>query len=307
MNYFDTFAFEKIRNPVLYKGLISVIIMLVFAASLTACSSKEKKAGQSLARVDGEEITMFQLNEELQRANIQPGQQEEANKQLLESLIDQQLIIAEAVRNKIDRTPEVVQAIARAKTQVITKAYFQGIAAKVAKPTKIEIDEYYQKNPEFFANRKQLAMTNVIISSKDFNDELKSVMTSAKTMSSVIEWMNEKKLPYKRGQLTRTTADLPPEMSDKLLKLQKGSLFIVNEGINTMLITLDSVKDSPVTAKDAASMIEQYLTKQKIKEIADTEVKHLRSLAKVEYLNASAPTASKDKVAPPEPTIPSAK
>ena len=292
MIYYDTFPLEKNISSKFNKLLFSFILMLVVATLLSACGNREKKAGQALARVDGEEITMLQLNEELQRTNVQPHQQEEANKQLLESLIDRQLIIAEAVRNKLDRSPEVMQAIARSKTQIIAQAYLQGILSKVTKPTKAEIEGYYLGHPDFFSKRKQFAMTSIIISSQDFSDELKSVMKSAKSLNTILAWMNDRKMPYKSGQLTRTSADLPPEVSAKLIKLPKGDLFVVNEGANTMLISLSSIKDYPITPGDAAPQIEQYLTKKKTKEVADIEISHLRSLAKIEYLGESAPSAT---------------
>ena len=141
MNYFDALPFVKAKNPASCRWLAYGIFVLVATVGLTACGSKEKKAGQSLVRVDGEEITVFLLNEELQRANVPSGQQEAASKQILESLIDRQLIIAEAVRTKIDRTPNVMGAIERAKAQIIAQAYLQGVTAKIAKPSKAEIDE----------------------------------------------------------------------------------------------------------------------------------------------------------------------
>jgi EpsD family peptidyl-prolyl cis-trans isomerase len=77
--------------------------------------AKEKKPGQALASVNGDEITVLQLNEELQRAGVQAGQQEVASKRLLEGLIDRQLLVAEATKEKLDRDPKVVQAIERAR------------------------------------------------------------------------------------------------------------------------------------------------------------------------------------------------
>jgi peptidyl-prolyl cis-trans isomerase C len=73
--------------------------------------------------------------------------------------------------------------------------------------------------------------------------------------------------------------------------MQKGQLFIVNEGENSMINSIADIKDSPVTAKNAAPQIEQYLLNKKTKEVADAEITHLRSMAKIEYLNASAPIA----------------
>lgn len=291
MAYSDVLQFVGANSFARQKWL-PCLLVIVAVVGLSACGSKEKKDGQSLVRVDNDEITVLQLNEELQRANVLPSQQEVARKQLLESMIDRQLIIAEAIRNKVDRSPEVVQAIERAKAQIIAQTYLQGKTSKLTKPTKADIDDYYQKHPEFFAKRKQFDMLNVFIATKDFNDELKAVMAPAKSMDEVVAWMDRRGVQFKRGRLSRTSADLPPEMTTKLLNLPKGRIFIVNEGENTLLISILAIKESPLSASDAAPRIEEYLFKSKAKEMANTEIAHLRSLAKIVYLNASAPVAA---------------
>lgn len=80
--------------------LLCAALVLLAAAGLSACGDKEKKPGQSLASVNGKEITILQLNEELQRAGVQSAQQANASKQLLESLIDRQLLQNEAEKEK---------------------------------------------------------------------------------------------------------------------------------------------------------------------------------------------------------------
>ena len=91
---------------------------------VSACSSKaEQKPGQALASVNGEEITVMQLNDELSRSNAPATQQEAARKQALEALIDRQLLIGEAAKEKVDRDPRVVQAIERARSVILAQAY----------------------------------------------------------------------------------------------------------------------------------------------------------------------------------------
>ncbi|MBI5659256.1 MAG: peptidyl-prolyl cis-trans isomerase, EpsD family [Nitrosomonadales bacterium] len=270
------------------------VLVLAVAAGLAACDSKGKKekAGQALAKVNGEEITVLQLNDELSRANVQPGQQEAASKQLLESLIDRQLILAEAARNKMDRTPDVMKAIERAKAQIIAQAYLQSITAKLTKPSRAEVEDYFQKHPEFFAQRKQFDMKQLVISGNDFNDNFKRALDSARSLDDVAAWLDKNGVRYGRGQLTRTSTDMPPEMSSRLLAMPRSQLFIVREGGNSLINALVDIKDAPVAAKDAAPQIEKYLFNKKLKEAADAEVAHLRSSAKIEYLGASAPVAA---------------
>ena len=287
----DMPLFMKVNNPVSFKRVLCCALVLVAAAGLSACGSKEKKAGQALGRVNGEEITVLQLNDELKRAGAKADQQEAATKQLLESLIDRQLVAAEAMRNKIDRTPEVMQAIEHAKAQIITQAYLKSIVAKIAKPSTAEIDDYFQKHPEYFSQRKQFDIQQLAIATRDFSSELKSAVESAKTLDEVAAWLDKHNVRYARGQLTRSSADLPEQMVAKLKEMKRGQLFIVNEGENSMINSIVNIKDSPVSAKNAAPQIEQYLINRKTREAADAEIKHLRSSAKIEYLNAPAPAA----------------
>ena len=296
----DVLPFMKIKNSVPCRRVLCGVLMVVAVAGLAACGSKDKKAGQSLVKVNGEEITVLQLNDELRRAGVQAGQQEAASKQLIESLIDRQVILDEAMRNKIDRSPEVMQAIERAKAQIIAQAYLQSVTSKVAKPSKAEIDDYFQKHPEFFTKRMEFDLQQLVIANKNFSDELKLFIDSAKSLDEVAEWMDRHGVPYARGQVIRSTADLPQPAVAKLLELPKGQLFIVGEGDNRMLNIITVIKDSPVTATNAAPQIEQFLTNKKMKEAVEVEIAHLRSLAKIEYLNASAPVAAQTQAAAPD-------
>jgi len=292
LNHFEAFSFIEARNSVSCNRLICGVLIFVAVISLAACGSKEKTSGQSLVRVNGQDITMLQLNDELQRANIPPEQQQAARQQILESLINRQLLIGEAASNKIDRSPGVTQAIERAKAQIIAQAYLQGVMAKVTKPTRSEVDDYYQKHPELFAENKHYDMLSLAVYSKDMSEELKSVMDSAKSLGEVETWLISHGVHYLRGQASRNSTELPPEMVTRLQGMPQGKLFTVSEGGKVMVIALVGIKPSPTALKDAEPLIAQYLFNKKAKEVADAEVASLRSRAKIEYLNASAPVAT---------------
>lgn len=292
MIYLNKLSPKKTNNTGQLKRLLLGAVILITAAGLSACGNKEKKSGQALVRVNGEEITVLQINDELMRAGVKAEQQEIATKQLLESLIDRQLILAEATRNKIDRTPEVVQAIERAKAQIITQAYLKNIVGKITKPSNSEISEYFQKYPEYFTQRKQYDIQQLIFPTKDFSSELKAVIDSANSLEGVVAWMDSHNVKYARGKMSRNTSDLPEPIVAKFKEMKKGQLFIVNEGERSMLNSITDIKSSPVSAKEAEPQIEQYLINKKTKEAADAEITHLRTSAKIEYLNASAPTAT---------------
>lgn len=264
--------------------------MLVFLVS--ACNSKvEQKPGQALANVNGEEITVMQLNDELSRSNAPATQQEAARKQALESLIDRQLLIGEAAKEKVDRDPRVVQAIERARSVILAQAYMQKRLGTPAKPTAAEVETYYSQNPQFFAQRKHFDMREIILPTREVSDELKAVMDKTRSLDEVAAWLDQHKVKYQKAQLSRSGSELPPELSAKLLALAKGQLFIVREGERSMLVTIADIRSSPVELDAARPQIEQYLVAKKGKEAAEEEVKRLRASAKIAYINQPSPVA----------------
>ena len=279
-------------GPMVQHGSRSRIAVAALAAllALSACSNKESKPGQALASVDGEEVTVLQLNEELQRANVPQAQQDVASKQLLESLIDRQVLLNEASKEKLDRDPKIVQAVERAKALILAQAYLQKKVGTQTKPTREEVADYFEKHPGFFSQRKQIEMRELVLASKDLDEPLKTAIDAAKTLDEAVAWMDQHKVKYARTQLTRSSSDLAPELSAKLLGLPKGQLFIIKEGDRSMLITITDIKDAPVTLEQSAGQIEQYLFNKKNKDAADAELARLRGNAKIAYLNGqSAP------------------
>lgn len=281
-------------------------VLLLASATLVACGDKEKKAGQSLVSVNGEEITVLQLNEELQRSNVPAAQQEAAKKQLLSSLIDRQLLLNEAAKDKLDRDPKVVQAVERARALIIAQAYLQKRTGAAQRPSRAEVEAYFNKHPEFFLQRKQFDMRQLVMESAGINAELKAAIDGAKSLDEVAAWMDAHRVKYARAQVSRTSADLPPELSARLLAMDKGQMFIIKEGARSLLVSIAEIKPSPVSLETATGQIEQFLANQKAKEAAEAEVARLRASAKIVYLNKEAEAAAAAASAPAPAPAPAA-
>ena len=269
-------------------GMLCAALILT-AAGLSACGNKarETKPGQALASVNGAEITVLQLNEELQRAGIGPSQQGAASKQRLQALIDRQLLQGEAAREKLERDPKVIQSIERAKALILAQEYLRKRIGNLPRPTAAEIDDYFNKNPQFFSQRKQFNLNQLVIATTDMTPALKAAADNARSLEDVAAWMDAQKVRFVRTQLARSTADLSPEMSAQLLRMPKGQLFIVKENERTLLISIAEIRAAPVPLEVASQQIEQFLVNKRNKELAAAELARLRASAKIEYLNKS--------------------
>ena len=285
MNYLDVAVPGK--NPVsralssLFFGMLAMLLTGV----LTGCSKEAKKPGQALVRVNGEEITAYQLNSELQRAGVPTAQQDAARVQLLESLIDRQLLQDAAEREKLDRSPEVMQAIERAKALIIAQAYIQKRLQLVASPSKDEIDAYFSKNSDMFLHRQQFDMRQLVFVQPNSTEMAERAIKNASTIEEASVWLKANNVQFGRNEVARTSTDLSPELVNKLKAMPVGRMFVVNQDGRAALVTITAVKDVPVDLQVAASHIGQLLANVKSRDATAAELARLRANAKIEYLN----------------------
>jgi len=267
--------------------MVLLALALALLALLAGCGNKDKGArpGQALVNVNGEEITVLQLNEELQRAGVPAARQEQAKTQLLQGLIDRELLEHAAIAEKLDRDPKVIGAIERARSLIVAQVYMQKRLANVARPTPAEVEAYYKAHPEFFDKRKQFTLDQIVLAAADLTPEARAAADGARSLEEVAVWFDAHGIRFGRAQATRSTADLNPELSKKLLAMAKGQLFSVREGDRALLLSVAEVRDAPVPLSVAAPQIAQFLTTRKHRELAAVEVERLRRSAKIEYLN----------------------
>lgn len=290
-------AKRKVAMKRLAKVTVGTFVALAIGAGLTGCGDKSNgsKASQSLVSVNGKEITVHQLNEELARANVQAAQKDMASKQILNALVDRELLEQAATKSKVDRDPNVMQAIERAKSQLIAQAYIQSRVGNVSKIDKAEAEDFYKQNPALFAERKLVEMEQLLIDSRYINDDFKSALGGFKTVQEVAAWLDAKGIQYDRGEVARSVAELPPQISERLKDARKGQLFVIGMGPRTMLVLMNSVKSSPVSLNDAVPQIEQLLINKKRKDAGEAEIKRLRSEANIKYLDSALTESAQQK------------
>jgi EpsD family peptidyl-prolyl cis-trans isomerase len=211
------------------------------------------------------------------------------DKAQLEALIDSELLQEEAVRNKLERNGLVVQAIERARTDILAQAQLQSKFAGMATPTSAEIGAYFRAHPELFAKRKLFYIKELVLDSKDFTPQLQRQVDRAGSIGQVARWLDARRVPYQAAQLARSSAELAPEMLAQLKTMRKFELFVVKAGPKTMLDALHDVTPNPVTAAAAAPEIEAFLRNRQRKQMRTNLASQV---GEIDYVNQQQATAA---------------
>ena len=299
--HFSSHYLLKTSKPSIAK-LVLMIALIGLVAGCGKKNSDDHKSSQSIVSVDGEEITVHQVNNELQRANVQAAQQEAASRQIVQGLVDRQILLQAAHKEKLDRKPQVMQAIENAKMQIVAQAYLQERVSLVAKPTSAEIDEYRAQHQDIFANRKIYVTDEAVFTLEaDSKNKLQEIAKSEKTLKDLEVWLKTNQIKYALKRVAHAAETLPPQLLTQFSKMAVGQMvFIGANGPNAqaMAVSMAEIKEMPIAEKDSKPLIERILTEQKRKETAEAEMKRLREAAVIRYIDkkydpANAPIADK--------------
>ncbi len=266
-------------------GWIGVALLSVLAA----CSKHDEAsqgATQVVAKVNGSEITVHQLNLALSKlGKLEPAQVKPASEKLLRQMVDLELLKQKSIDEKLDRDPNVLQLIEANRQQLLAQAYMQKVAAKQLPPTSDEIKAFFDTHPELFSERNLYLIQEFAVQEGAARlAEIQAGIEHAKSAEEIAQWLQSHGFKFNVNTLKKAAEQLPLELLAKLNKLQVNDTLAVNNGQALVLLFLAKVERQPVDLNNAQPVIKQYLLnagqQQRIKETLDT----LRKEAKIQLM-----------------------
>jgi EpsD family peptidyl-prolyl cis-trans isomerase len=256
---------------------------------IAGCGRDDHRAevNQVAARVDSEEISVQQVDDALGRtANDHPGSLAQARRRVLDNLINAKLASQQAVKEKLDRAPAVIAALALAKTDVLAHAFVQSIAAAQPMPTNEEVDKYYAGHPELFAQRRVFDLDEIRFTATDpVTAALRDVAAGARSMQDVANWLKARRIKFTEDRVVRAAEQVPLDVLPKLQAMPEGQVELVGQQKGRFhLVQVLASKTVPVDQATAAPRIREFLHNQRVTAAVATEIARLKQKSKIEYV-----------------------
>lgn len=293
--------------------LRAVALVTAMSLLLVACGDKKgggggggAPTGQVVARLDGTDITLLEVNAELAGAQIPPNMsRREAEIAALQQIINRRALIQVAKERKLDQSPQFKLQERRASEQLLAQALAADIASKVPQPTREDVDKFIAENPDLFAERKIWEVDQIRFMRPPEIEKLP--LASVKTMDGVEQVLREAGIEFQRGPnrldalganpefvraIAKVLAEKPGELFMFPQPIQGGQIMLVNQVRNTIV--------QPFTGERARTAATELLRNLRVQEAlrkeVEAQVKATR--ARVTYQEGFAP---KEAPAAPDP------
>jgi EpsD family peptidyl-prolyl cis-trans isomerase len=279
------------KNPCLF-------VLICLALLTSACSNKEgatesKAETQVVAKVNGDEISVHQINFQLgrvtqnSRVQLTEAQGKQAAEQILARLVDQQLLKQQAIEAKLDRDPRVLQAIESSKNEILAQAYLEREMQNASKPSVSDIDTFYSEHPELFSERRVFRLQELVVDvNQDKHEEIEDSLKTIKGINEIANWLKSKNYAFNANSNVKAAEQLPMEILRKIQLLKDGEFIVIPTDRALNIVHLAASQSAPISRDKATSIIEQYFLNQAKTDLAKKELAELNKNAKIEFIGA---------------------
>ncbi len=308
------------------KGL-SCALAVACAAPLVACTPRPapqhapEPGDKAVATVDGQTVWASDVKREaVAQGLIGEGEpldvSSDAFHQMLDEVVDQKLLAAQAIKQKLDKDPMAQRRLAAARDQILGNMLVQSVVDRAV--TDQAIQTLYQEQLSRSKLADEIHARQIVVASPAEAEAIKKQLAGGTAFESLaIEKSIDQATRFNGGDLGYFTTDVMPSAYEAALKEAKPGEIVgpvkVDNGFAVIKVE-DRRPEQPITLEQAKPQIVRFLTYNQVRDL----LKRLRDQSKVKLLigprpdvpgaptePASAPARSSAASSAPAPAGPS--
>lgn len=267
-------------------------LMVGAALTLTACGDKkgggELEKGQTVATVNGDDVTVQELNAELQGANlpanINADQRKQVEKAALQQVVNRKILADIARERGLDKTPMFLIQQRRAEESILVQMLQRQMSSSVKAPGQTDVQTFIAKNPGLFAERKIFTVDQIQFQTPRDPSILKKY-EPLKSMDEVAAQLKADGIQFRRAPATLDVATANPQIVEQVLKMPAGEIFIIPAGQVMVANRITDTRVVPLTGAQAQQLATARIQQNAFNDLIkrDLEPKVKKAEGEVKY------------------------
>jgi len=297
------------RGPLRSAGLVVGLTVLALAACNrpTASERPPERGDVAVARVNGAAVWKSDVNREaVAQGLIGEGEPLDVTSDLfrrvLDEVVDQKLLAAEALKRRLDRDPVAQRRLAAARERILGDMLVEGVVDRAVNENAIKA--LYQEQLKLSKQSEEIHARQILVANQADGDAVKKLLASGASFEALaLERSIDTATRFNGGDLGYFTTDVMPTQYEGALKAaKKGEIvgpFVTEAGWAVVRVE-DRRLEQPITLEEARPQIVRFLTYDEVRDLLE----RLRRQSKVNVLAPAPqtlPGAPKEPASAPRP------
>jgi peptidyl-prolyl cis-trans isomerase C len=282
------------------------VMSFALAISLAACDraggdgGPPERGDQAVAKIDGKTVWASDVKREaIAQGLIGEGEPLDASsdvfRRMMDEVIDQKLLAAEARRRKLDKDPAAQRRLTAAQDRVLGDMLVESQVADAV--TEGAIRGLYEEQQKLSRRSVEIRARQIVLATAAEAEQVKKLLASGAAFEALaMERSRDPATRFNGGDLGYFTTDVMPEAYEVALNGARVGQLVgpvtVENGF--ALVKVEDVREEqPIPLEAARPQIVRFLTYDRIRDLLEK----LRAKAKIEPLIKPEPGAR--KVVPP--------
>jgi peptidyl-prolyl cis-trans isomerase C len=270
------------------------MVMAIVAGTITLGACQKEATGQVAAVVNGEEITLQEINAELGQVQIPEGaDRQEFQRAALQRIVERRLLAQAARREGIDETPDFLIRRRQLEDALLVQLLSQQAQRTTSVPDAATIDAFMEENPAVFAGRTMFTVDRIQFRLPADPASLQA-LESDHSMDAVAARLRQMGIEFTRDQAQLDSAQLGQDRVDRILALPEGEPFVIPEGGVVTVAVITGSSPRPVGEEQARPAAVQLIRNRALADTIRQRLEAEKAAADIKYQEGFAPAATPD-------------
>lgn len=304
------------QKPTRFGGLAALLAALGLV--LAACGDRggderpPQPGDEAVARVDGKTVWASDVKREaVAQGLIGEGEPLDISSDLfrrvLDEVIDQKLLAAEALARNLDEDPVAQRRLAAARERILGDMLVESVVSDAVNENAIR--GLYQEQLKLARQSEEIRARQIVVATQEEGEAVRNLLTTGASFEALaMERSTDAATRFNGGDLGYFTTDVMPEAYEAALREAKAGQIVGPfeiEGGFAVVRVEDRRLEEPITLEAARPQIIRFLTYDQVRDLLEK----LRGRARVETLIGAGEAVPRAPVEPadaPEGKAPAA-
>lgn len=263
-------------------------MILALSLSLMAAACDKKAEGQTVAIVNGEEITAAELNAELASARLPEGaDRNQARSRILQAMIDRRLLAQQAKKDGLDKSPDYLNRQRKMQEELLIRMLASRQIDTAQLPSNSEVEKYQAAHPSMFARREQWNLEQLRFRMPT-DAGVKAKLEAASSLDQIGATLTDAGIAFTRQKNRLDTAIIPQSLYGQLASAGSEP-FIIPVGNQAVASVITSREPAAITGEQAKPVAVAAIRREQAAKLMQNRLTSVRQAAKIEYKEGFAP------------------